>query len=62
MTFVLEQEYQPNNETQLSATYKWKRRVPASRFGQIVKAASSDKQKDVADQIFDNHCEYQEKY
>ena len=38
--------------------YKWKRRLPASSFGAVIRTTTAGGGDSVADQILNNTCEY----
>ena len=45
-------------EERLGTRYKWKRRIPASRFGNVVKAGGKRKDEQFTDEILSFNCKY----
>ena len=60
--FILEftdqtNEGEANSHFFINTKFKWKRRLPASKFGAIIKSVG-DQQKSVADEIINKKCEF----
>ena len=45
-------------EEKLGTKYKWKRKIPASRFGNVVKAAGKRKYEDFTNEILSFDCKF----